>query len=106
MPVQRRRRRRRSMRACRETASTFSSSTGDAMDLRNHLEGLSRPVLVEVVYLAGRYLTHGLTKESFLRQLDSDVRTKHRDQSVGVVLDLIALIEKAEGSPIRDLSME
>ena len=83
-----------------------SNCIGDAaMDSRKRLEGLSRPVLVEVVYLAGRYLTHGLTQDVFLRQLESDVKTKHREQSVGVVLDVIAAIESAEGAPIRDLPM-
>ena len=75
------------------------------MDFAIYLNGLPRPVLVEVVYLAGRYLTHGLTKDIFLRQLESDVKTHHREQSTGVVLEIMSAIEKAEGDEIRMLPM-
>jgi hypothetical protein len=76
------------------------------MVLRNRLEGLSRPVLVEVIYLAGRYLSHGLTWDVFRRQLQSDVKTQHRRQSIDVVRALIGDIEKAEGTKILSLSKD
>jgi hypothetical protein len=83
----------------------FSSFTGNAiMVLGNRLRGLSRPVLVEVVYLAGRYLSHALTWDAFQRQLRSDVKTQHRRQSVDIVRGLIGDIETAEGTKIRSLS--
>jgi hypothetical protein len=74
------------------------------MILRNRLRGLSRPVLVEVVYLAGRYLSHGLTWDVFRRQLQSDVKTQHRQRSADIVRALIGDIETAEGTEIRSLS--
>lgn len=82
-----------------------SNCIGDTVDASERLKKLSRPVRVEVVYLVGRYLTHGLKKDTFLRQLEADVRTRHREQSVGAVLDIIAGIERIEGAEISDLPM-
>lgn len=75
------------------------------MDFRKRLKELSRPVMVESVYLAGRYLIHGLTRDLFLQQLEADVKTKYRDQSVDVVLGIIDSIEASTGAPVGELSM-
>src|ERR1700751_3588309 len=67
------------------------------------LKDLSRPVLIETIYLAGRFLSHQLTWNGFQRQLQADVKTPHRDQSVGAVLDLVREIERTEGIDIASL---
>src|SRR4051794_18784024 len=67
------------------------------------LKDLSRPVLIETIYLAGRFLTHQLTWDRFQRQLQADVKTPHRDQSVGAVLDLVREIEREEGTTVASL---
>ena len=76
------------------------------MNIDKHLIGLARPALIETIYLAGRYLTHRLTKDSFLRQLKADVETPDRKKAVPVVLDIVKEIEKREGAAIEDLPGE
>lgn len=76
------------------------------LDLATRLDGLSRPVVIESVYLAGRYLSHALTPDVFQRQLQADVQTEHRDQSIAVVLAIIRDIENAEGTAIQSVPME
>ena len=76
------------------------------LDLAPRLDGLSRPVVIESVYLAGRYLKHALTPDVFQRQLQADVQTEHRDQSVAVVLAIVRDIENAEGTRIQSVTME
>jgi hypothetical protein len=76
------------------------------MILRNRLGGLSWPVLVEVAYLAGRYISHGLTWDVFQRQLQSDVRTPHRRQAIDIVRSIIGDIETAEQTDIHSLPPE
>lgn len=73
------------------------------MEFQKHLTNLSRPVMVEAVYLAGRYLTHALTRESFLRQLQADVKSKFHDESVRVVITLVDEIERSLKKPVNEL---
>lgn len=83
-----------------------SNCTGEIMiDLHSSLAGLSRPVLIEVVYLAARFLTHGLSAEVFRRQIEADSKTMHRDTSVPLVLSLMAAIQQAEGAEVAYLPM-
>jgi hypothetical protein len=76
-----------------------------SMNFEKRLEGLPRPLLVEAVYLAGRYLTHGLTEDVFLRQLQSDVKTAYSDRSVKLVLELMSEIQTSEGVDIQKMPM-
>jgi hypothetical protein len=70
------------------------------MDFRTSLQGLDHAALVETVYLCGRYLSHGLTPETFQHQLDVDVRTYHREKSSAAVLSIMSAIEAEEGRQI------
>jgi len=80
---------------------------GDAMMVSgNRLQGLSWPLLVEVVYLAGRYLRHGLTWDAFQRQLEADVQIPNRQRAVAIVRAVINDIETAEQTEIGSLSLE
>jgi hypothetical protein len=76
------------------------------MDFDQFTDGLARSTLVEVVYLAGRYLTHRLTMERFDRQLRADVSTEAHEQAAGIVRDIIRAIEAKEGVAIHDLPSE
>jgi hypothetical protein len=74
------------------------------MDLHNRLKGLSRDVLVEAVYLARRYIRHGHTWDTFLRQLQADSKPRERTKAVGIVRAIVADIETAEETDISALS--
>lgn len=74
------------------------------MDFHNRLASLNHPAKVEVVYLCGRYLSHGLDEAGFRSQLDVDVMTRYKDQSAAVVLEIMSDIEAKEGKPIADLA--
>lgn len=83
-----------------------SNCTGEIMvNLRPSLAGLSRPVLIEVVYLSARFLTHGLSAKVFWRQMEADSKTIHRETSVPLVLSLMSAIEQAEGAEVANLPM-
>jgi hypothetical protein len=76
------------------------------MNFANRLNGLSRPIVIEAVYLTGRYLRHALTWDAFQRQLQADVQTENRDQSVAVVHAIPRDIEAAEGTGMQSIPME
>lgn len=81
----------------------FWSCTGEAMNIQKYLDDLPRPVRVEAAYLAGRYLTHGLSADRFHRQLSADVKMEYTDQAAAAVGAIIAEIERIEGAPIPAL---
>jgi hypothetical protein len=76
------------------------------MNVEAILAGLARPALVESVYLVGRYLSHRLTRDVFLRQLQADIDAPDRDDAVATALLIVRDIERQEGAPIEDLPEE
>ena len=76
------------------------------MDFGKELDGAARPVMVEAAYLCGRMLGHALTEENFIRQLESDVKTRHREQSIKIVLRLVSAIERVEGVSVSEMSKD
>ncbi len=76
------------------------------MDVGTHLASLPKPVLVDTVYLAGRFLTHRLTWDGFKRQLKADVTTPYGARPLKVVASIVQDIEGAEGRGIEAIPME
>ena len=57
-----------------------------------------RSVAVEAAYLLVRYLSHRLSKDNFLAQVQAEPMLPYQHKAVELVLDLISTIEKSEGT--------
>jgi hypothetical protein len=61
---------------------------------------LDQQAAVEAVYLAARYLSHGLNRTSFERQLRSDIKTPAQRGAIGAVHEIVAEVEQEYGRAI------
>jgi hypothetical protein len=65
------------------------------------VEGLKRPIAIEALYLAGRYLSEARTAHGIGHE--PDIKSA---EAARVAKEIVALIEKTEGRDIGDLSRE
>jgi hypothetical protein len=74
------------------------------MNFKSLFQSKPPEVVVEAIYLAGRYLSRSLTWESFVRQLHAEHSTDTRLQAVALVEEISKSIEKESGKPIELLT--
>lgn len=75
------------------------------MNLFDVLKGVPHEVGVGAVYLVARYLSHGLNREQFKRQLNIEVQPANRQQVLQAATTILKVIEEAEGCAVLELSL-